>query len=84
MTRHLKWDVLFRSSLELGAKFGRDVTELGTLQLLYFALFSQSTVQYSAICVQRTYTSAVFCKPVEGQEKFHFLRKGDTLMAHFP
>lgn len=43
----------------LGAKFGRGVTELGTLQLLYFAIFSESKVQYSAICVQRAYTNVL-------------------------
>lgn len=55
----MEWHLLFSSSLGLGAKFGRGVTELGTLQLLYFAIFSQSKVQYSAICVQRTYSNVL-------------------------
>lgn len=55
----MEWHILFRSSLGLDAKFGRGVMELQTLQLLYFAVFSRSKVQYSAICVQRPYTNVL-------------------------
>lgn len=61
--RHLKWSG--RSSLGFGAKFGRGVTELGTLQLLYFVF---PRARYSILpFVFRRHTPR-FCKPAEGQE----------------
>lgn len=79
VTEHLKWNG--KSSLGLGAKFGRGVPELGALQLLHF--FFPRT-RYSTLPFVFRGLTPMFCKPVEGQKKLHFLRKGDTLMAHFP
>lgn len=67
----MEWQVLFG----LGAKFGRGVTELGTLQLLYFVF---PRARYSILPFVFRGHTPMFCKPVEGQgvsftkERRHF------------